>query len=251
MIGPVLRRMNFPKAVREALSLRADTFAFIANPSVKPTEIRQGRGLWADRGGVPPLAIVRLPEDPERQAADAMAGLQMAVAAGAGAAVLEVSASQAPGEPHRSGSAAGRDAVRAAVPYGAGVPLLYTLTQTDFDDPNLVPWLVDTGCGWCIDAGRLFASGWWEPRRLQAVGWELVRAGLPGAIWVREPETTASAAAQAPLGLGAMGLNAWWDLFAQPWTVGIPVYAEIPGRGATGGAELHSLRRLMEMARGG
>lgn len=250
MIGPVLRRMSFPQAVREALHLRADTFAFVAKPGAKQADIRSGRKLWSERGGVRPLAVVRLPDEKAEAAAAAASGMQVAVAAGAGVAVLELPAHTARDALRQPGVPAGRDTVTALTRH-ATVPILHVLTADDVNDPHFVSWLERTGCGWCLDPGRLFASGWWQPRQLTAVGAALRRANLPGAIWVREPEARVSEAGQAALGLGAMGLNVWWDVFAQPWTTGVPVYVEIPGRGATGAAELHTVRRLLEMARAG
>lgn len=247
--GPILRRASFPRAVREALHLRADTFAFIAKPGSKPAEVRQGRELWAERGGMPPLAIVPWRDD--AQWTSVVAGLQMAVAAGAGAAMLELPAAPVHGEPHRAGMPVGRHVLEAAAKRAAGLPLLYSLTPDDLADTGLIAWLRDHGAGWCLDPGLLFAHGWWEPQQLTATGWALQRAGLPGAIVVREPQTPAPEAGQSPLGLGAMGLNLWWDVFSQPWTAGVPVYVEIPGRGAGAGAELHSVRRLLEVARAG
>lgn len=251
VIGPVLRRDGFTRAVRAALRLRADTFAFSAQPGVKAAELRQGCQLWADRGGVPPLAVIELPDDadPKAHKAAAMAGVQSAVMAGAGAAVLELSRQPSPGGAHRPGTPAGRDVVAAAAPHAAGVPLLYALTAADMDDRDLIAWLTAHAGGWYLDPGRLFAAGWWDLPRLAATGQALQRSGLPGAIWVREPAAAAPDAAQSPLGLGAMGLPRWWDVFAQPWTVGVPVYVELPGPGTTGGAELHSLRRLLHVSR--
>lgn len=252
VVGPVLRRHGLPRAAREALHLRADTFAFIADPELKAADVKYGRELWAERGGVPPLAVIVVRGDADRLLAEAVAGVQAAIAAGAVSAVVEQAVTAQPDRSPRPGQPVGRDLVTAIAEQAPGLPLLYTVNADDIDGGDVAAWLAKAppDVGWRLDVGALFAHGWWQPQRLAQLGQQLSALERPGAIWVREPQTIDPAAESAALGLGAMGLNLWWDVLAQPWTTDVPIYLEAPGRGTTFGAELHSLRRLIEMARG-
>lgn len=249
-VGPVLRRNPFPRAVRQALQLKADTFAFLADPHLKPADIKSGRDLWADRGGLPPLAVVSVPADQDDVLAAATAGVQMALAAGAGAAVLERATDVRPGQSPVRGLPPDRDVLTAVARQAPGLPLLYAVQPGDVDDAAFPEWLEQAlpAGGWLLDPGALYAAGWWNVQRLDALGRRLQALRRPGAIWVQEPQSATPDAPATALGLGGMGLNGWWDVLARPWAGTVPLYVEVPPQG-TIGAELHSLRKLVTVAR--